>query len=230
MERQGTARYFFAAFSGAMFVIVSIAFADSKVAGQVFEALRASLTPIVALAGVWIASQGLRTWKRQLQGTARFDACRKFYEACLRWRDAMATARSPMISASEMASAMEAKQEKLDPFDTETTNKAERLVNAARWTRVVEAMQRCEADGIGLEVLLGSEVRGLVRQMRSQSIRFRQSLEARHREQTSNRPMKEDQQDVLWDTGEDNAFTQAVARTVSAAEALVAPHVRHHFE
>lgn len=94
MESKTGACYLLAGFSGAMLAVVSIAFASSPIAKDVFEGLRASATLVVGSFGVWVAFQGLQTWKIQLYGGARFDAARRLQESAVRLRQEISSFRS----------------------------------------------------------------------------------------------------------------------------------------
>ena len=50
-----------------------------------------------ALTGVWIAWQGLQTWKQQLRGTEDHDLARKILSSIIRFQDNFALLRSTQI-------------------------------------------------------------------------------------------------------------------------------------
>lgn len=48
---------------------------------------------VFALAGLWIAGQGLKTWRRQMKGTHDYEAARQIHRATLKLRDAIQFSR-----------------------------------------------------------------------------------------------------------------------------------------
>jgi len=83
--------HFFAGFVGAMLVVISIALCDSSLAKDVIGVIESSFT--VAAFGIGII--GINAWRKQLQGTALFDACRDCYKAAIVWHRKLQVARSP---------------------------------------------------------------------------------------------------------------------------------------
>jgi hypothetical protein len=57
---------------------------------------------IAAIWGIWITSQGLSTWKRQLRGTAEYELARRLMKLTYQWRDALDAVRDPAVWSFEM--------------------------------------------------------------------------------------------------------------------------------
>lgn len=221
-----------AAFVGSAFTLTCIAFADSAVAGQVFDGLRTTAVVVVSASGVWVAFQGLRTWQRQLRGTALFDASRKFMEGVLQLRNAIAVFRSAWLSGGEVAAAAAKRGKDFDPF--KDTEEAVRWLREDRWADVISAILTCQIRAVDLEVVLGARVgevliglRGLVNE-----IHHAYQREAyRARTLTGSLEEREADADITTDSNlrRERGFSRKLDETFRKAEELVGPHIREHF-
>lgn len=114
---------------------------------------------LCALLGVSIAVKGLRTWQRQLHGTANFDLARRLLRALYEWRDAIETARLPAIWAAETVPDPGA-----EPVEREREFHAGvRRAYERRWASVLKARREIETLALETEVLWGGEIRGNLR-------------------------------------------------------------------
>jgi hypothetical protein len=69
--------------------------------------IKGSLTAIAAVAATGVAIAGLKAWKRQLHGNAKYDLARRLLRATYKLREAINFVREPLIPAGEMAKALE---------------------------------------------------------------------------------------------------------------------------
>lgn len=198
-----------------MLAVCSIAFASSTVAKEVFEGLRATATMCLAGFGAWIAYQGLRTWRRQLHGSAQFDASRKMLEATLHWRDTIDGMRSPM---SEVV-----------VKHGEDYRVAARRNLRRHFNRVVLRLRKCEVTSIAVEAIEGDHVRDAVQGLRRVVGKLRLAVESQ---------FIEDPKDAILDHREvmailykstirgSEAFSAEVTEAIEGVKRITVPAIR----
>lgn len=114
---------------------------------------------VLAIAGAVtavVAVLGLKTWSRQLRGTADFEVARKLAKATYKLRDEIQIYRSPLIRSSEFPDGQR---------DDGSTDRTEKSANAyghvfsARWEPVYAALQEFDTQTLEAEALWGTSVR-----------------------------------------------------------------------
>lgn len=212
MEKSSTVNMLFVGFVGAVLAVVSIAFADSKVARDVFEALRATSTAVAALVGVTIAYRGLETWKRQLRGAAHFDSCRKFLLAVYRLRDEFASIRSPL------------RQITMKPDETHQTAYNRDLLE--RHERLASLMRECEVAAYDVEAMVGTVVRDWLKDLRRPVIKIAIAIESYIKR--SGHQDQEEMLGVLHETHRPRSeeFTSQIKKAIDAVENSLGPVIR----
>jgi len=114
---------------------------------------------LIAVAGIWVAWQGLSAWKEQLKGHVEHDTSRRLYRAVLKLRDAIGYVRNPAIWPSEFTEA----ETKYPKEGTGTTSAVYRM----RWEKMIEALSDLQAEQLEGEVLWGKEVIEKLKPMRA---------------------------------------------------------------
>lgn len=118
------------------------------------------LTAVGALGATVVAGLGLVTWRKQLKGRTEYDLARRMLKKTYRLREAVRSARSPMILGGEFQAATdegEADVEPVRPGATDEYDDALAAVYDRRWKLVTEITSDLEADVFEAEALWGSE-------------------------------------------------------------------------
>ncbi|MDE1969986.1 MAG: hypothetical protein KGI50_00160 [Patescibacteria group bacterium] len=113
----------------------------------------------IAGGGLWVANQGLSTWKKQIKGHVEYDTARRLYRAVLKLRDAVGYVRNPAIFPSESEEA----QRKYFEESVGTTNAVYRM----RWEKMVEALSDLQAEQLEGEILWGKDVVEKIKPLRT---------------------------------------------------------------
>ena len=121
---------------------------------------------VLAIAGATtaaVAVLGLKTWSRQLRGTADFEVARKLAKATYKLRDEIQIYRSPLIRSSEFPEGQR---------NGGTTERAEQRANgyghvfSARWEPVYAALQEFDTQTLEAEALWGTSIRAKTDELR----------------------------------------------------------------
>lgn len=123
------------------------------------SALADSITAVAAAGGAVVAAMGLATWREQLKGRTQYDLARRMLEKTYRLREAIRSARNPVILGGEFHAAAEEETdgEETHPGATDEYNDAIAAVYDQRWKHVAEIKSDLEADAFEAEALWGSE-------------------------------------------------------------------------
>lgn len=202
-------------FVGCAGTLLCVAFADSSVARDVFDGIRTSATVTVAAVGVWVAFQGLQTWRRQLYGTSRFDACRKLLAATLALRDEFPRLRHPMQIVS--------------PNDGEDPNVAARRQNIERFNAAFEKLQACETEKTSVEVLMGAKAVEPFAELRRIVADIRWALHLESMEGTQAfATFFDERMGILYETNlpRSEAFTKRIADAIAQIDSTLGSVVR----
>ncbi|PUE57335.1 hypothetical protein B9Z45_07880 [Limnohabitans sp. 2KL-17] len=114
---------------------------------------------VLATAGIVtavVAVLGLKTWSRQLRGTADFEVARKLAKATYKLRDEIQIYRSPLIRPSEFP---DGQSDDGSTDRTRTRANAYGHVFSARWEPVYAALQEFDTQTLEVEALWGTSVR-----------------------------------------------------------------------
>lgn len=129
------------------------------------DPLKEFILTVVAVVGAVVAVLGLRTWRKQLGGTAEYELARRLLREVYQFREALQSVRFPFISAREMELT-----EEDGPSPTNDKDKRYRELAKAyqnRYTRVNNARNELEATLLEVEVLWGTELITKVRKIYS---------------------------------------------------------------
>jgi hypothetical protein len=123
------------------------------------EIVTATKDVVLAIAGVVtavVAVLGLKTWSRQLRGTADFEVARKLAKATYKLRDEIQIYRSPLIRSREFS---DGQRDDGSMDRKETSANAYGHVFSARWEPVYAALQEFDTQTLEAEALWGTPVR-----------------------------------------------------------------------
>jgi hypothetical protein len=128
---------------------------------EVLNNLSNIVVALAAIATVWLASRGLKTWQDELRGKAGYDAAYRYLVAALKLRREIQNIRNSFQSFREDDAAY-LRERGIDPDDHLSHNPAKRARGERawydhRWQPVVDAMQELEAVALDAEAVLGEE-------------------------------------------------------------------------
>lgn len=135
-------------------------------------------TAVAAGFGAWAAWRGVNTWRKQLRGTAHFEASKKLLTAALNLRESVLDARRWDVDLVESDAAAEAHRRKFRLPATEELGLLY-LYRIAQWERSEKAVAvAIEADSAAVEaeVLLGKEVQEAMSELRRCVMKLRHEL------------------------------------------------------
>lgn len=121
---------------------------------------------VLAIAGAVtavVAVRGLKTWSRQLRGTADFEVARKLAKATYKLRDEIQIYRSPLIRSGEFPEAraddgtMERRRQSAIAYGH---------IFSVRWEPVYAALQEFDTQTLEAESLWGTSVRAKTDELR----------------------------------------------------------------
>lgn len=194
-----------------------------------------SVVNMLALgAGVYIAAQGLGTWKRQLRGHTEYDLARRLMRAALEVRDMAGLFRHPMIPPGEMVAAYQ--EAGVDPstVDFVRDTRTNALVYQRRWGRVGKAMSDLHVEVLEAEVHWGDAASKAEHSLKAclhplfaaMTMRFRFSSAGGQRSEADLEREKEFDRLLYGGMSEPDLTAKAIADSVAAFEHLVRPHLR----
>jgi hypothetical protein len=114
----------------------------------------------------FVAIVGLRTWRRQLKGTAEYELAKRVLKSVYRLRDALAQVRSPIITSGETEFALKDAGIELKPGDPSAHATSITVVYQFRWRKVVDAFHDLEVEAVEVEALWGKRPRDLIMELR----------------------------------------------------------------
>ena len=122
---------------------------------------RDALTVFATGVGVVVAILGLRTWRQQLHGTARFEVSCKLLRKARDAQNAFGSFRLPLMNGAELAAALRKRNmpEPASVGDREAFDKGHRFAKIDRFELVFKAMRECEEAALDAEVVLGSKIK-----------------------------------------------------------------------
>ena len=175
-------------------------------------------TCIIAAAtvtGAVIATFGLKTWRKQLEGSAHFELARRLLLEVYRVRDSVQAVRHPFMEPSEAAGG--------DPDVPWQITAYEK-----RWREVVEAEARLRVCTYEARILWGEDITIVVRELRGavQSLYLILTEFADlKREHEAKQALSQEQRELLYSRGQDDPFSERMQSAVEQFEAYVRPHL-----
>ena len=193
------------------------------------EPLKSLVTIGAACVGVFVALRGLQTWRRQLHGTARFEACRKLLEKTLAARDAFTNFRSPHMDGGEVAAALRSRKlpEPSNLGDRKQFDEGFRLAMNDRFEKVFHAVRDVESAVLVAEVVLGPKAREAFQSLRQCYVDAQIALEEVG--EADAEEAKHYRRTLAATHGPQNEFTQRIEAAVEAVRQLTEPHIQARF-
>lgn len=122
------------------------------------------VTPVIALAGVLIAKDGLFTWKRQIKGTKEFDAAYNLNYSVLKLRDEIKRVRRPAIWAGESYEAIQwAKTKYPNMAEKDVEKESHAFVYQKRWEEITKCLTEIDSHILAAELLWDKEIIGFLK-------------------------------------------------------------------
>lgn len=179
---------------------------------------------VAAIATATVAVIGLNAWRRQGRAKARFEVAKDFAAASLAVRDALDSARVPMISHHEYPP-LEPGEDRLDARSGRVLG----FVYENRWEPVKVAIKRFNETGTVAEAYFGDELGGRIVELRRLAHRVATAMnEIVDQAYQDNRDFEDRRfrQTVYADAhatvgAEDNELSQSLNQTVSDIQTLL---------
>jgi len=128
---------------------------DWKLAGDVATISKEVITLGIACFGVYVASEGLSTWKRQLTGQTKYELARRLLRCTYVLREALRDVRRPEILLDEKVLPVDRALLSHDQVRYAVTNTAYHN----RWSKVLNARADLQTELIQGEVVWDKTVR-----------------------------------------------------------------------
>ena len=130
------------------------------------------LTLIIAGCGVWVAWQGLRTWRRQLKGTSQFDVAKRLMLMVYQIRRDIEYCRSPIRNNALITQDAEGNPIPKNQQMYESTKKD----MWERFDKIVKIFNEIELLLFEAEIVLDKNVRELFRPISEVCLQLRTSI------------------------------------------------------
>lgn len=177
-------------------------------------------------AGVWIATNGLNTWKQELTGKRDIELCQKVIEKFYEAEEQYERMRSPISFANEAAGRAVSEEENAErKFQLDTAfTPVSRFNNSLEfWTSLLALKWQMEA-AFGEEATKPfAEVDSMLREFRTAATMRYQYIQ---RHQDLGPALRLKFESTIWTDGEDDPKTARMKRAVADMEAICAPIVR----
>ena len=137
------------------------------------------ITFTLTIAGIVVASGGLSTWKKQIEGKKKLDVSYNLNYSILRLRDAIKHVRNPAIWNNENYKAIQYFKNKYpDRADDENLEKNSNVyVYEMRWEEITNAFTEMESHLLSAEVLWGPEILNKIKPLRKKVTELNISLQ-----------------------------------------------------
>lgn len=199
----------------------------------IFECIAATKDVIIALSAVFTASvayRGLDKWRSELRGKADFEAARDMARSVYKVRDALARARSPLISGGEFPPNY---HRDFNRKSDEEEAAALMHVYSNRWKPVADALAELGAETLEAEALWGKVVSDKVVALRVCAFELFGAMEDRVGDVQSggsryrNRKLKGDPSRDALNASHDgsNHLDKKIADAIVGLEDVLRPHL-----
>ncbi|MFH0709555.1 MAG: hypothetical protein V2A75_05050 [Pseudomonadota bacterium] len=121
------------------------------------------ISGIGTVGGLYIAYQGLTTWKKQLKGQVEYELSRRVVASLLKHKDAISAFRYPAMFVYEMPEPPH--DEKKCNNDEENRFYGKSKAYEARWEKVQDASTNLKTDLLEAEAIWGEEFIALFKQI-----------------------------------------------------------------
>jgi hypothetical protein len=161
---------------------------DIELTTLFYQILKDLVTALFSVFGLWIAYQGLSTWKTQAKGIKEFDTAYNLRYSILKIREAIRTVRHPAIWPSEDIKAKKYIAEKY--LDTDVSidknkDRSDSYVYEMRWEKITSASVEMESHLLAAEILWGPDIIVFVKELNEKitelSLALNQHMNDRYR-------------------------------------------------
>ena len=199
---------------------------------DIYTLLKDSIIAAAAIGGVFVAHEGLQTWKAQLRGTIEYELTRRLLRSTYKYRDGFSIVRHPVMFSGEYPPL---------PDGFKGTREEERYhglsgAYSKRWDRLQEARRELDAELLEAEVLWDAAIRErYVKLFKLQGELFsvvscylsacnpRSPDAAREADENFLR----DRRDALYETNlPEDEFSRQLRAAVMDVESILKPHLR----
>lgn len=131
---------------------------------------------VVAIIGVIV---GLKGWKKELRGRARYEAAKNVIAGAYRVRDAINNARPMMMSSAEWAD----REQGADEVEPEKSVRNTLHAYAKRYEAVATAQSQWYPAVVEAEALFGEDARKKIKELYVSAQKLRLAIESYHRKE-----------------------------------------------
>lgn len=158
---------------------------------QIISLVKDIITGIAVPITVWIAYQGLSTWRKQLQGNADLELSRLVLRSVYKFREAIIQVRSPGMFQSEINEALEAAELELEESDRDYGWKSSLAVYHRRMNYILSAKTDLDTALLEAEAMWDKEIRLVIKPLYDHYIKLYVAIRRYHYDlQHSKRPNK----------------------------------------
>lgn len=182
-----------------------------------YEVIKDVVTLAMTGFGLWIAYQGLTTWKAQAKGVKEFETAYNLRYSVLKVREGIKSVRHPAIWPSEDLEAKKHVTKKYEGTEVEiekVIDKSHAYVYEMRWEKITNASTEMESHLLAAELLWGSEILELTKELNQQitrlSIAVKQYFDSSYR----TKPYEEIEAIVHRNMDESDNFSKEVQGSV----------------
>lgn len=181
------------------------------------------IVKLIPLAGVWIAWQGLDTWRRQIKGTDKYKIASELLLEVYRVREGIGIVRTPLVQ--------------FRPTDDKNVSKEMNefygYVEAMerRWKELLEPVARLSLIALKAEVHLNKDIKEkvdeLMKLVRELQVTYEQYLDVRRPGSGFKEPddFDRDARKVLWAKPTDDDYKERVLTSIRSIEDLARKHL-----
>jgi hypothetical protein len=190
--------------------------------GPYYSLIKDIVYLVIAAAGLWVAWQGLFTWREQIKGHVEYETARRLYRAVLKLRDAMSSVRNPGIWPSESAEA----EVKYPEEKKGTTNAVYRM----RWEKMIEALSELQAEQLEGEVLWGKEIIEKIKPMRACVTKLNIAISNMFRPQEYRVGSAKDDHEIIYEARYDEQNIDAFSKEIDAAVGAIENYLKPKYK
>jgi hypothetical protein len=179
------------------------------------ESTKDMVTILAGCTAIYVGLAGLNAWKKQLRGKTEYELARRYLMSVYKIRESFEDFRNIAMTTSEINKAL---KEGGYPENYNNTNTA---VYTYRWKKVSEAWTNLFVELIEAEVFWGKEAKDIIKDL----VDNRNKLQLSFYHYINNRPYK-DEEDILFDSGENDNFNISVNLSISKIEDYLRKHLK----
>jgi hypothetical protein len=190
-------------------------------------------TALAAAVGIYVALDGLSTWKKQLKGKTEYELARRLLKSVYKLRDAIDIVRNPLQTAGETYLALDESATDIKQADPNWNLVANSAVFKKRWAKIVDAFLDIEVEQLEAEVLFGDEIQSYISNLKRKVLQlnsnidiYLQSLSDIHRRSLTNDVIQAATQ-IIWGQLSDNSnqFSREVNEIIEKIENAIKPYL-----